>query len=1162
MDTVATVLGSTVDAEEPLMDAGLDSLGAVELRNGLSKSVGMELPGTLMFDYPSVGALAGYLETQLAPAEAEEESEEESEEDDSSEYSSDYSSDYGYLTSREPQAPTIGIFSALCNGSAGDVTMSLDDRVAFDGVCTVPFSRWDSDADFVTGKIPGSQIVRFGGFMPDVDLWDMQAFAISFSEAIQLDPQQRLLMACASSALKQGAETMAAVRGENRSVTIGISSAEYLFELMKYTVDFTPYTSMHTLSVACGRVSYFFGFTGPSYSIDTACSSSLVAAHLANTLVKTAETVSSIALGTSMDVVAQTCVIFKVSGMLAPDGRCKCLDQAGDGYVRGESIGALEMKTVDEGGESEFLTVVPDTCINQDGRSSSLNAPNGPSQQSAIRTAMEKADVEAAQYEQLEMHGTGTSLGDPIEVGAATAVLTGPKTKRGALTLAAAKTAFGHAEAGAGLIGTLRAISSITHALVQSVVNLRTVNPYVADTMNIAKLASAPKQESVLVSHQMEELSVCGISSFAFQGTNAHCLLGRDVVETSTGYASAARKGFEQQSLWITPYAHPMISTATTKKTQVQINSFICGTTLAFLWDHRVNGKALLPGTGFLELSTAISTSVLGEAAISAAYAVSGVSIRFPLEMPDTYAVDKKDAMRGPHIAGALDLRSGSYDLLPGKSKSSSAYLTGKITQIKTSFNAVSASSRTAGIELLDGIIDSKCLLSRMLNLAGEQSGGRIQLGIYRMDGSGYKSHPAAMDNTLQVNAAKLLSRQSSNSRTRVPAAVGSFLVGGLSCRLQGWTGAHVDPLAHIDAPAVSYHSLQDAHRPSHVANLAGLEARVISRPVAKPAAVKEVRVNMLYVGEWFVTKAPTSTPAPRGNHLLVNSSAALQAAQAMCPAGSHFSGVEYFSDSSATSSGELVSHCTRLLQVIQSSGHLGVSDLHVQSLDAMQVGYAPTTSVQAIASSALHGIIRTTASECPTLAISVTDVASNKSFAVGTVNANIGGIGHVQRLLQSSDVIFGDVAQLRPAPRGSLNGLKVVPGMEPDQWDNHSGAYGGALNVHAVGVNFRDVLNVLGAYPGDPGPPGSDCAGVWAAHVLGVSGGEGAFGMAPGSLASVVCANMLMMPPKPSTLSFEAAATTPTVFSDCSDGSSAIDRANGSPGAWVCKKRESVSHE
>ena len=256
------------------------------------------------------------------------------------------------------------------------------------------------------------------------------------------------------------------VRSSSVAVAVGIASADYNNHLV---ANFTSAVSAYSatggaLSVASGRLSYTFAFKGPALSIDTACSSSLVATHVAATAVKGGTSTAALSAGIGLLLNPDPTAMFQKAGMLAPDGRCKTLDVAADGYVRGEAAGVLFFQNAAavEGGAPP-LALLCGTAVNQDGRSSSLTAPNGPSQQEVIRTALHSAQMRAEDVSHLQMHGTGTPLGDPIEVGAANAALVEGTHRIGALSASTAKSWIGHTEAAAGVMGLTQAAVGVSH---------------------------------------------------------------------------------------------------------------------------------------------------------------------------------------------------------------------------------------------------------------------------------------------------------------------------------------------------------------------------------------------------------------------------------------------------------------------------------------------------------------------------------------------------------------------------------------------------------------------------------------------------------------------------------------------------------------------------
>jgi acyl transferase domain-containing protein len=244
-----------------------------------------------------------------------------------------------------------------------------------------------------------------------------------------MDPQQRLLLEVFAEALYKSASS-SAMRASSASasgrpplgdvgVYVGISSMDYQKLAAHYTAGVTAYSATGvSLSVAAGRLSYSFGLRGPALAVDTACSSSLVAAHTAGLTLKAGIIHSAAAAGSNLTLSPDTPAMFTRAGMLSPEGRCKTLDAAADGYVRAEAVGVmvLEMLGNINGGlntsHRQVLAMLSGSAVNQDGRSSSLTAPNGPAQQSVMRTAMSDGQLKPDSIAGLSLHGTGTPLGE------------------------------------------------------------------------------------------------------------------------------------------------------------------------------------------------------------------------------------------------------------------------------------------------------------------------------------------------------------------------------------------------------------------------------------------------------------------------------------------------------------------------------------------------------------------------------------------------------------------------------------------------------------------------------------------------------------------------------------------------------------------------------
>ena len=249
--------------------------------------------------------------------------------------------------------------------------------------------------------------------------FDAAFFGISPREALSLDPQHRLLLEVSWEALEDAAQAPSALLGSSTGVFIGISTHDYA-RLLESAGEVSAYFGTgNAFSTAAGRLSYTLGLTGPSLAIDTACSSSLAAIHAACQSLRLEECEQALAGGVNLILTPENSLVFSQARMLAPDGRCKVFDAAADGYVRGEGCGVILLKPLSDAlrDGDPIQAVIRGSAVNQDGRSNGLTAPSGLAQQRVIRSALMAAGVAAAEIDYVETHGTGTSLGDPIELG-------------------------------------------------------------------------------------------------------------------------------------------------------------------------------------------------------------------------------------------------------------------------------------------------------------------------------------------------------------------------------------------------------------------------------------------------------------------------------------------------------------------------------------------------------------------------------------------------------------------------------------------------------------------------------------------------------------------------------------------------------------------------
>ncbi len=490
---IAQRLGASpdeIDLEEPFASYGLDSVQAVRLSAELEDWLGLKLPPTLAYDYPTIARLARY----LAEIKTEDK------------HPQLPISSYQFPEKKEAIA-IIGIGCRFPGANNPEAFWQLL-RNGKDAIAKVE-GRWE-----------GSD---WGGVLEQVDQFDPQFFGISPREAQRMDPQQRLLLEVSWEALEWAGIAPDRLAGTAIGVFIGISSSDYSQLQLRYGAGADAYVGTgNAHSIAANRLSYLLDLRGPSLAVDTACSSSLVAVHLACQSLQNRECDRALVGGVNLILSPELTHAFSQAGMISSDGRCKTFDASADGYVRGEGCGVVVLKRLADAIKDgdNILAAIRGSAINQDGRSNGLTAPNGPSQQAVICQALKNAGVTAAEISYVEAHGTGTSLGDPIEVNSLKAVLMQDRSPNLPCWIGSVKTNIGHLEAAAGIAGLIKTVLSLQHQEIPPHLHLNQINPHI-DLENTS--IAIPTKLHPWVRDKQPRLA--GVSSFGFGGTNAHVVL-------------------------------------------------------------------------------------------------------------------------------------------------------------------------------------------------------------------------------------------------------------------------------------------------------------------------------------------------------------------------------------------------------------------------------------------------------------------------------------------------------------------------------------------------------------------------------------------------------------------------------------------------------------
>ncbi len=495
-------VAAPVDPDAGFFDLGLDSVMAVELVEALRGRFAAQLPATAAFDHPNVADLSEWILVELgvgdAPAAAP-----------GLRRRTDEPVAIVGLSCRFPGAPDPEAYWEL-----------LVDGL--DAVGPVPIERWDAQAWYAPEPgTPGRTVARVGGFVKGLESFEPDFFGIAPREAAALDPQQRMLLEVTWEALERSGIAPDRLDGSRTGVFVGIGRSEYWDRQRDPEgddADSYPWSGTgNESSFAAGRIAHTLGLRGPAMAVNTACSSSLVATHLGVRALRDGEADRVLVGGVNALLSPEAMVYLSQIRALSPTGRCRTFDAGADGYVRGEGCAVLVLERLSDALAKgrRIHAVIRGSAVGHDGHASGLTVPSGTAQQDVLRRALRDAGVDAASVEVLEAHGTGTSLGDPIEVGAVRAVYGHERT--GPLRMGSVKSQIGHLETASGVAGLVKLALSIERGQIPGTLHLDELNP------------ALPLDFPVHIPRRAEPwpqgLRRAGVSSFGISGTNAHVVL-------------------------------------------------------------------------------------------------------------------------------------------------------------------------------------------------------------------------------------------------------------------------------------------------------------------------------------------------------------------------------------------------------------------------------------------------------------------------------------------------------------------------------------------------------------------------------------------------------------------------------------------------------------
>ncbi|APH36336.1 SDR family NAD(P)-dependent oxidoreductase [Bacillus velezensis] len=530
-----------IDAESEMRDYGFDSVSFTQFANELNKMYGLELTPAVFFEYPTVFRFAQYLLTEhpnTFGSQAETETEKPV-------VRKKMKTEPFLIPSRLPKTKTaaapepVAIIGISCAFPMAENPEMFWENLAGEKDCIseIPPERWDWRQYYGDPqKDKNASNVKWGGFIDETAQFDPLFFGISPHEAEMMDPQQRLLMMHVWKAIEDAGCSAKSLSGTNTGIFAGTTNSGYAQEASKFHIEIEGSSAAGTVpSIGPNRMSYFLNIHGPSEPIETACSSSLVAVHRAVRAIQAGDCGIAIAGGVNAIVSPDMHISFNKAGMLSEDGRCKTFSDQADGYVRAEGAGMIVLKTLSDAERDgdRIYAVIRGTAENHGGRAASLTSPNPKAQTEVMIKAYQQANIDPRTVSYIEAHGTGTALGDPIEINGLKAAFAALYQKAGVTApdqphcgLGSVKTNIGHTELAAGMAGLLKIILQMQHKTLVKSLHCETVNPYISlDGSPFYFVRDTQPWKAATDDSGNELPRRAGVSSFGFGGVNAHVVL-------------------------------------------------------------------------------------------------------------------------------------------------------------------------------------------------------------------------------------------------------------------------------------------------------------------------------------------------------------------------------------------------------------------------------------------------------------------------------------------------------------------------------------------------------------------------------------------------------------------------------------------------------------
>lgn len=530
---VLKIKAPVIDIDQSFVEFGLDSILGAEMIVAINKKFGTQMSNLKLFDYPNIREFSVFLEQEvkLLPF---------------------YSAEPAILPAGQPAAPVTDSCPVLrkktrIGRTATGRQASSNDCIAIVGmsgryprannlkqywenlaagrncITEVPASRWDVNRYYDPDRACiNTTYSKWLGALDDIDCFDPLFFRISPQEAEYMDPQHRLFLQESYRAFEDAGYSSSTLNNRKCGVYLGISTSDYESLLMRNRILPTAITS-NSHAIAAARIAYYLNLKGPAISVDTACSSSLVAIHLACQALLSGETDMALAGGVTLWLTPESYLAMSQAGMFSPSGQCRTFDDSADGIVNGEGVGAVVLKRLkDAERDNDFIYgVILGSGINQDGRTNGITAPSVNSQIELERSIYAKHKINPETISYVETHGTGTKLGDPIELEALATVFKEKTAKKNFCALGSVKSNIGHTTSAAGVAGLQKVLLSLQHQTLVPSLNVKRENSHFNFADSPFYISRETKRWDAVPGSKRR----AAVSSFGFSGTNAHMVI-------------------------------------------------------------------------------------------------------------------------------------------------------------------------------------------------------------------------------------------------------------------------------------------------------------------------------------------------------------------------------------------------------------------------------------------------------------------------------------------------------------------------------------------------------------------------------------------------------------------------------------------------------------